>query len=161
MVVGEFLFLVTKSLKSRSLDLLSNHEICFQKLSFSSRNWRKLQISRFFFAKILVLFLNQKTDLDISLFKIRDMDSVFLFLFSISLFGISSMPATPQGTIDDEQIGLTPPKLGSYWEIHPLCPNFDGARILYHPSFGAWSTDILSSFHQPFPRMLYDCVDVL
>ena len=92
MVVGEFLFLVTKSLKSRRLDLLSNHEICFQNFSFSSRNWRKLQISRLFFAKILVLFSNQKTDLDISLLEIRDMDSIFLFLFSISLFGVSSMP---------------------------------------------------------------------
>ena len=51
MVVGEFLFLVTKSLKSRRLDLLSNHEICFQNFSFSSRNWRKLQISRFFLQK--------------------------------------------------------------------------------------------------------------
>ena len=29
MVVGEFLFLVTKSLNSQSLDLLSSHEICF------------------------------------------------------------------------------------------------------------------------------------
>ena len=38
MVVGEFLFLVTKSLKSRRLDLLSNHEICLQNFSFSSRN---------------------------------------------------------------------------------------------------------------------------
>ena len=51
MVVGEFLFLVTKNLKSRRLDLLSNHEICFQNFSFSSRNWRKLQISRFFLQK--------------------------------------------------------------------------------------------------------------
>ena len=72
MVVGEFLFLVTKSLKSRRLDLLSNHEICFQNFSFSSRNWRKLQISRSFFANILVLFSNQKTDLDISLFSSRN-----------------------------------------------------------------------------------------
>ena len=72
MVVGEFLFLVTKNLKSRRLDLLSNHEICFQNFSFSSRNWRKLQISRLFFAKILVLFSNQKTDLDISLFSSRN-----------------------------------------------------------------------------------------
>ena len=62
MVVGEFLFLVTKSLKSRSLDLLSNHEISFQ---------------NFFFH-----------------LEIRDMDSIFRFLFSISLFGISSMPGT-------------------------------------------------------------------
>ena len=38
MVVGEFLFLVTKNLKSRRLDLLSNHEICLQNFSFSSRN---------------------------------------------------------------------------------------------------------------------------
>ena len=90
MVLGEFLFLVTKSLKSRRLDLLSNHDICFPNFSFSSRNWRKLQISRFF-ANILVLFSNQKTDLDISLLEIRDMNSIFLF--SISLFGISSMPA--------------------------------------------------------------------
>ena len=50
---------------------------------------------RFFFAKILVLFSNQKTDLDISLLEIRYMDSIFLFLFSISLFGISSMPWSP------------------------------------------------------------------
>ena len=35
MVVGEFL--VMKSLKSRRLDLLSNHEISFQNFSFSSR----------------------------------------------------------------------------------------------------------------------------
>ena len=49
-----------------------------------------MQISRFF-ANILVLFSNQKTDLDISLLEIRDMNSIFLF--SISLFGISSMPA--------------------------------------------------------------------
>ena len=35
---GGFLFLVTKSLKSRRLDLLSNHEICLQNCSFSSRN---------------------------------------------------------------------------------------------------------------------------
>ena len=51
MVVGEFLFLVTKSLKSRCLDLLLNHEIWFQNFSFSSRNWRKLQISRFLLHK--------------------------------------------------------------------------------------------------------------
>ena len=70
MVVGEFLYLATKSLKSRRLDLLSNHEICFQNFSFSSRNWRKLQISRFFLAKILVLFSNQKTYLNISKFEI-------------------------------------------------------------------------------------------
>ena len=70
MVVGEFFFLVTKSLKSGRLDLPSNHEICFQ--NFSSRNWRKLQISRFLFAKILFLFWNQKTDLDISLFSSRN-----------------------------------------------------------------------------------------
>ena len=83
MVVGEFLFLVTKTLKSRRLDLLSNHEICFQNISFSSRNWRKLQISRLFFAKILVLFSNQKTDLDISLFSSRN--SRYGFQISLSL----------------------------------------------------------------------------
>ena len=83
MLVGEFLFLVTKSLKSRRLDLLSNHEICFQNFSFSSRNWRKLQISRLFFAKILVLFSNQKTDLDISLFSSRK--SRYGFHISLSL----------------------------------------------------------------------------
>ena len=83
MVVGEFLFLVTKNLKSRRLDLLSNHEICFQNFSFSSRNWRKLQISRFFCAKILVLFSNQKTDLDISLFSSRN--SRYGFHISLSL----------------------------------------------------------------------------
>ena len=83
MVVGEFLFLVTKNLKSRRLDLLSNHEICFQNFSFSSRNWRKLQISRLFFAKILVLFSNQKTDLDISLFSSRN--SRYGFHISLSL----------------------------------------------------------------------------
>ena len=31
--------------------------------------------------------------------------------------------------------GRTPPKLGSYWEINPICPRdfprFDGARIQY------------------------------
>ena len=87
MVVGEFLFLVTKSLKSRRLDLLSNHEICFQNFSFSSRNWRKLQISRLFFAKILVLFSNQKTDLDISLFSSRN--SRYGFHISLSLLDIT------------------------------------------------------------------------
>ena len=51
MVVGEFLFLVTKSFKYQRLDLLLNHEICFQNFTFSSRNWRKLQISRFFLQK--------------------------------------------------------------------------------------------------------------
>ena len=45
MVVDEFLFLIMKSLKSRRLNLLSNHEIYFQKFS-SSRNWTLLQISR-------------------------------------------------------------------------------------------------------------------
>ena len=83
MVVGEFLFLVTKSLKSRRLDLLSNHEICFQNFSFSSRNWRKLQISRLFFAKILVLFSNQKTDLNISLFSSRNSRYGFHILLSL------------------------------------------------------------------------------
>ena len=83
MVVGEFLFLVTKNLKSRRLDLLSHHEIWFQNFSFSSRNWRKLQISRLFFAKILVLFSNQKTDLDISLFSSRN--SRYGFHISLSL----------------------------------------------------------------------------
>ena len=88
MVVGEFLFLVTKNLKSRRLDLLSNHEICFQNFSFSSRNWRKLQISRLFFAKILVLFSNQKTDLDISLFSSRN--SRYGFHISLSLLDFTS-----------------------------------------------------------------------
>ena len=37
---GEFLYLVTKSLKSRRLNLLSNYEICLQNFSFSSRNRR-------------------------------------------------------------------------------------------------------------------------
>ena len=97
MVVGEFLFLVTKNLKSRRLDLLSNHEICFQNFSFSSRNWRKLQISRLFFLQ--KWSLSSRTRKQIltflfSLLKIRDMDSIFLFLFLISLFGISSMPGT-------------------------------------------------------------------
>ena len=41
MMVGELLFLVTKSLKSWRLDLLSNNEICLQNFSFSSRNWRR------------------------------------------------------------------------------------------------------------------------
>ena len=50
-MVGEFLFLVTKSLKSQHLDPLLNHEIRFQNFYFSSRNWRKLQISRFFLQK--------------------------------------------------------------------------------------------------------------
>ena len=42
--------------------------------------------------------------------------------------------------------GLTPPKLGNYWEIHPLgleisldprrnLPHFDGARIQYLPTY--------------------------
>ena len=94
MVVGEFLFLVTKNLKSRRLDLLSNHEICFQNFSFSSRNWRKLQISRFFLQKFS---FSSRTRKQISTFlfsvlEIRDMDSIFLFLFSILLFDIQSMP---------------------------------------------------------------------
>merc|ERR1711936_1179118 len=46
-----FLFLVTKSLKSRRLDLFSNHEICLQNFSFSSRNWRKFLKFRHFFGK--------------------------------------------------------------------------------------------------------------
>ena len=91
MVVGEFLFLVTKNLKSRRLDLLSNHEICFQNFSFSSRNWRKLQISRFFLQKFSFSSRTRKqiSTFLFSLLEIRDMDSIFLFLFSISLFGIS------------------------------------------------------------------------
>ena len=44
---------------------------------------------------------------------------------------------TPQGRSDDELNGRTPPKLGSYWKIHPLYPRdvprakprFDGAWI--------------------------------
>ena len=94
MVVGELLFLVTKSLKSRRLDLLSHHEILFQNFSFSSRNQRKLQISRYFLQKFQ---FSSRTRKQISIFlffllEIRDMDSIFLFLFSISLFGILSMP---------------------------------------------------------------------
>ena len=63
-----------------SLSLLEIGENCrfldyfLQKFSFSSRT--RKQISTFLF----------------SLLEIRDMDSIFLFLFSISLFGISSMP---------------------------------------------------------------------
>ena len=65
-----------------SLSLLEIGENCrfldyfLQKFSFSSRT--RKQISTFLF----------------SLLEIRDMDSIFLFLFSISLFGISSMPGS-------------------------------------------------------------------
>ena len=87
MVVGEFLILVTKSLKSRRLDLISNHLLRFvfkislslleigenyrfldffvQNFSFSSRT--RKQISTFLF----------------SLLETGDVDSIFLFLFSI------------------------------------------------------------------------------
>ena len=85
MVVGEFLFLVTKNLKSRRLDLLSNHEICFQNFSFSSRNWRKLQISRFFLQKFSFSSRTRKqiSTFLFSLLEIRDIDFIFLFLFSL------------------------------------------------------------------------------
>ena len=56
MVVGEFFFLVTKSLKSGRLDLPSNHEICLHNFSFSklyiSRNFVRRQISPFLFSKL-------------------------------------------------------------------------------------------------------------
>ena len=78
MVVGEFFFLVTKSLKSGRLDLPSNHEICFQNFSFSSRNWKKIAD--------LLIFLQKFSFFS----RTRKQVSTFLF-FSISLFGISSM----------------------------------------------------------------------
>ena len=95
MVVGEFLFLVTKSLKSRRLDLLSHHEIWFQNISFSSRNWRKLQISWFVLPKFSFSSWTRKqiSTFLFSLLEFGDMNCIFLFLFSISLFGFSSMPA--------------------------------------------------------------------
>ena len=85
MVVGEFLFLFKKSLKSRRLDLLSNHEICFQNFSFSSRNWRKLQISRFFLQNFSFSSGTRKqiSTFLFSLLEIRDIDFIFLFLFSL------------------------------------------------------------------------------
>ena len=83
MVVGEFFFLVTKSLKSGRLDLPSNHEICFQ--NFSSRNWRKLQISRFFLQNFSFSSGTRKqiSTFLFSLLEIRDIDFIFLFLFSL------------------------------------------------------------------------------
>ena len=96
MVVGEFLFLVTKSLKSWRHSLLSSRENYLQNFSFSFRNWKiYLDFSsssrswrndcRFldFFTKILVLFSNQKTDLDISLFSSRNLKFGFHVSFSL------------------------------------------------------------------------------
>ena len=82
MVVGEFLFLFKKSFKSRRLDLLSNHEICFQNFSFSSRNWRKLQISRFCLQKISFSSRTRK-NLYISL--VSSQNSRYGFHISLSL----------------------------------------------------------------------------
>ena len=81
-LVVKLLFLVTKILKSRRCDLLSNHEIGLQNFDFSSQN--KTNDCRFLtnickFPKIPVLFLKQKTDLDISLLETGEMDSIFLF----------------------------------------------------------------------------------
>ena len=66
-----------------SLSLLETRENTFGFL-FSSRNWRKYLKFLHFFAKVLVLFSNQKTDLNISLLETLDVDSAFLF--SIWLF---------------------------------------------------------------------------
>ena len=106
MVVGEFLFLVTKS---RRLNLLSNYEICLQNFSFSSRNRRNnfwispsllhtreiIADFSFFLQKFLFSSRTRKqiSTFLFSLLEIRGMDSIFLFLFSISFFDISSMPA--------------------------------------------------------------------
>ena len=79
-LVVKLLFLVTKILKSRRCDLLSNHEIGLQNFYLSFQN--KTNDCRFLtnkFPKILVFFLKQKTDLGISLLKIGEMDSIFLF----------------------------------------------------------------------------------
>ena len=70
-------------------------QICFQNFSFSSRNWRKFQISRFFFSQKFPFSSRTRKQISTflsSLLEIRNIDCIFLFLFSISLFGILSMP---------------------------------------------------------------------
>ena len=69
-----------------SLSLLETRENTFGFL-FSSRNWRKYLEFLHFFAKILVLFSNQKTDLDISLFSSRN--SRCGFHISLSLLDLT------------------------------------------------------------------------
>ena len=78
-----------------SLSLLETRENIFGFL-FSSRNWRKnLKFLYFFLQKFSFSSRTRKqiSTFLFSLLEIRDMDSIFLFLFSISLFGILSMPA--------------------------------------------------------------------
>ena len=69
-----------------SLSLLETRENTFGFL-FSSRNWRKYLKFLHFFAKVLVLFSNQKTDLDISLFSSRN--SRCGFHISLSLLDLT------------------------------------------------------------------------
>ena len=69
-----------------SLSLLETRENIFGFL-FSSRNWRKCLKFLHFLAKILVLFSNQKTDLDISLFSSRN--SRCGFHISLSLLDLT------------------------------------------------------------------------
>ena len=85
MVVGEFLILVTKSLKSRRLDLTSNHLLRFVfKISLSlleiGENYRFLD----FFGQKFSFSSQTRKQISIFLFsllEIRDMDSILLFLF--------------------------------------------------------------------------------
>ena len=69
-----------------SLSLLETRENIFGFL-FSSRNWRKYLKFLHFFAKVLVLFSNQETDLDISLFSSRN--SRCGFHISLSLLDLT------------------------------------------------------------------------
>ena len=102
MVVGEFLFLVTKSLKSRCLDLLSNHEICFQNFSFSSRNWR-------FVKKILFLLskLEKRKSLSLSLLESGEPFFKSLFLLSKLGKGISGFSFSSRNWRKEYQISLS------------------------------------------------------
>ena len=68
------------------ISLLETRENIFGFL-FSSRNWRKCLKFLHFFAKVLVLFSNQKTDLDISLFSSRN--SRCGFHISLSLLDLT------------------------------------------------------------------------
>ena len=81
---GGFLPLVIKSLNSRRLDLVSNHEIFLQNFSFSSRNWRKylwisLLISKLEKMVKISPFWLQKFSFSS---RTRKQISKFLFLFS-------------------------------------------------------------------------------
>ena len=88
-----------KTFKTRRLNILKDFSFrnwrIFLNFSFSSLHHRNdCRFLEILFAKNLVLILNQKTDLDISLslLKTGERDSIFHFLFSIWLFGILSMP---------------------------------------------------------------------